>query len=60
MLFFLQCVALAHEGFILAAGGGVRQESINALADAGGLDLLEDRLAQLVGLGFDFSWHNSR
>jgi hypothetical protein len=57
MLFFLQGLAFAHQRLILAAGGGVGHESINALADAAGLELFQDGFAQFVRFGFDFCRH---
>src|ERR1017187_10156773 len=57
VLFFLECLALAHQRFILATRRGIGEESINALADAAGLKLFEDGFAKLVRFRFNFCRH---
>jgi hypothetical protein len=56
-LFFLNGVALVHHRFILAAGLGVGQKSVNALADGNHFRLFNDDLAKFPGLFFDFRRH---
>jgi hypothetical protein len=57
MLFFLKRLAFVHQGFIGAARRGVGLESVNALADAAGLDLLKNGGAQFVRFRFNFCRH---
>lgn len=56
-LFFLERLAFAHQRFILAARGGVGQKSVNALADATGLEVFQNGFAQFAGLVFNFVRH---
>jgi hypothetical protein len=48
MLFFLEGLALGHQGFILAPRPVISHESVNAFADPGSLHLLKDCLAQFI------------
>ena len=57
VLFFLERLALAHQRLVLAARRGVGLKSVNARADAAGLDLFEDGFAKLVRFRFNFCRH---
>src|SRR5579859_1416270 len=57
VLLFLQRLAAVHQAFVLATRRGIRQESINALADTVAVDLLQDGFAKLVCFGLNFCWH---
>ena len=57
VLLFVQRVALAHDGFVLAARGGVGHKGVNALADGRHFRLVHDDLAQFACFFFNFSRH---
>ena len=58
VLLFVQCVALAHHGFILATRCSVRQKSVNALADGGHFRLRDDGFAKFPRFLFNLGRHN--
>lgn len=54
VLLLLKRLALAHEGFILAASARVSQKGINPLADISGMNLFENGFAQFLRFYFNF------
>jgi len=57
VLLFVKRVALAHHGFVLAAGGGIRHKSVNAPADGRHFRLFNDGLAKFPCFLFNFCRH---
>ncbi len=57
VLFFLEHLALAHQGLVLAACAGVGEKGINPVAQARRLDLFDDGLAEFLGFLFNFGRH---